>query len=78
MGIKNSKMKKIISVIAIVVSCTSFTTFQNNVYVCKGPYSKVFHKSDHCRGLSHCSTEIYSISIKEAEQMGRRPCRIDY
>ena len=79
MDIKIKKsMKKIIIVLAIIFSCTSFTTFQNYVYICKGPYSKVYHKSDHCKGLSNCSTEVYSITIQDAEQMNRRPCRIEY
>ena len=48
------------------------------VYICEGPYSKVYHKSDKCRGLSNCSTKIYKVTLEEARKMGRRPCKIEY
>ena len=48
------------------------------VYLCEGPYSKVYHASDHCRGLSNCSTKIYKVTLEEAVKMGRRPCKIEY
>jgi len=48
------------------------------VYICEGPYSKVYHKSDRCRGLSNCSTKIYKVTLEVAKKMGRRPCRIEY
>jgi hypothetical protein len=48
------------------------------VYLCEGPYSKVYHKSETCRGLSHCSTRIYKVTLQEAQKEGRRPCKIEY
>lgn len=48
------------------------------VYICEGPYSKVYHKSEDCRGLSHCSTKIYKVTLEEAIKMGRRACKIEY
>jgi hypothetical protein len=48
------------------------------VYICEGPYSKVYHKSNVCRGLSRCSTKIYKVTVEEAVKMGRRPCKIEY
>jgi hypothetical protein len=48
------------------------------VFVCEGPYSKVYHKSETCRGLSRCSTRIYKVTLEEAQKMGRRPCKIEY
>jgi hypothetical protein len=48
------------------------------VYLCEGPYSKVYHKSADCRGLSHCSTKIYKVTLAEAVKQGRRPCKIEY
>jgi len=52
--------------------------FQSMVFVCKGPSSKVYHKTDHCKGLSHCSTQIYKVTEDEAKKMGRRQCKIEY
>jgi hypothetical protein len=48
------------------------------VYICDGPYSKVYHKSQDCKGLSNCSTKIYKITLDEAIKMGRRACKIEY
>jgi hypothetical protein len=48
------------------------------VYICKGPKSVVYHKAEDCRGLSHCSTQIYKVTLAEAVEMGRRPCKIEY
>lgn len=48
------------------------------VYLCEGPYSKVYHKAENCRGLSRCSTKIYKVTIEEAVKMSRRPCKIEY
>lgn len=48
------------------------------VYLCEGPYSKVYHKSPECRGLSNCSTRIYKVTLEEAQKLNRRPCKIEY
>jgi len=48
------------------------------VYLCEGPYSKVYHKAENCRGLSNCSTKIYKVTLEEATKLGRRPCKIEY
>jgi nitrogenase subunit NifH len=48
------------------------------VYICQGRYSKVYHKSPTCRGLSNCSTKIYKVTLEEAKKMGRRPCKLEY
>lgn len=48
------------------------------VYLCEGPYSKVYHKSPDCRGLSHCSTRIFKVTLEEAQRQNRRPCKIEY
>ena len=57
---------------------TFFTAFQDQVFICKGPMSKVYHKSSRCKGLSSCSTEVYEIGVSEAKRMGRRACKIEY
>jgi len=48
------------------------------VYVCEGPRSVVYHRSEDCSGLSHCSTRTYKVTLEEAVKMGRRPCKIEY
>jgi hypothetical protein len=50
----------------------------DSVYLCEGPYSKVYHASPNCRGLSRCSTKIYKVSLAEAIKQDRRPCKIEY
>jgi hypothetical protein len=57
---------------------TTFVKQVEYVYLCEGPYSKVYHKSQDCRGLSNCSTKIYKVTLEEAVKMGRRPCKIEY
>ena len=71
-------MKKIVILILNTVLFSSFTMFQSEVYICKGPSSKVYHKTNHCKGLSHCSTQIYKITEDAAKKIGRRKCRIEY
>jgi hypothetical protein len=44
------------------------------VYICKGPYSKKYHITKDCSGLSNCSTDIYKVSLKDAEELGRTRC----
>ena len=56
----------------------SFSSIVNQVFICKGPSSKVYHKSDKCRGLSNCSTEISKVTTDEAKKLGRRACKIEF
>lgn len=79
-------MKKTISVFAFFILLTSFssidkaTSFQfdspleNYVFICKGPYSKRYHYSSRCRGLSNCSTDTYKVTLNRARQMRRTLC----
>jgi hypothetical protein len=71
-------MKKLITLALIILVFSSFTMSQSMVYVCIGTSSKVYHKTDHCKGLSNCSTQIYNITEDEAKKMGRRQCKIEY
>ena len=66
-----------ISLIAGITPLRALTR-TDYVYICEGPYSKVYHKAENCRGLSHCSTKIYKVTLEEAVKMGRRPCKIEY
>jgi hypothetical protein len=71
--------------LAFLVSGLLFSSFKptslqkiDYVYICQGPYSKVYHKSQDCRGLSNCSTRILKVTIEEAVKMGRRPCKMEF
>lgn len=48
------------------------------VYICTGPKSKKYHRSEQCRGLDKCSSSISAVSVAEAKSMGRTPCKICY
>jgi hypothetical protein len=76
--IKPSIMQKLFIAISFLLILTSFTAVQSYVYICKGPESKVYHKSDRCKGLSHCSTKVYKVTQEEAKGMNRRACKIEF
>ena len=57
------------------IALTAFTTsIETTVYICKGPQSKKYHYNKDCRGLSRCSTKIYSVTLGEAKNLGRGLC----
>jgi len=62
----------------IISILVSFSLVESGVFICKGPSSKVFHKSDRCKGLSKCSTQVFEITLAEAKKLGRRACKIEY
>ena len=70
----------ILSLLLSLSSVAGFEAVRNveYVYICKGPKSTVYHRSEYCSGLSHCSTKIYKVTLSEAIDMGRRPCKIEY
>ncbi len=72
------KLFKSVIPLLVVVLCTSFVLLADQVYICNGPSSKVYHKSDRCKGLSRCSTEVSKVTIEEAKKLGRRACKIEY
>lgn len=51
---------------------------EENVFLCNGGSSKVYHKRPDCRGLSNCSTQIEKVALSTAIGKGRRACRIEY
>lgn len=53
---------------------TSFSFNASDVYICKGPKSTKYHYKKDCRGLSNCSTDIYSVSLSEAKNASRTLC----
>ena len=70
-------MKKILALILITLVFSSFNLIQSDVYICKGGSSKVYHKSEKCRGLKFCSTNVDKISVDDAIKLGRRKCKIE-
>lgn len=73
-----------ISLALSVLMCGAVTDTQTSassdtvVYVCGGPKSKRYHKTDKCKGLCRCSVEVGRITLREAERSGYTPCRICY
>jgi hypothetical protein len=62
--------------IHLFVTTWLFTAIAAEVYICKGPSSKKYHRTETCRGLSNCSTKIYKVSLKEAvDEWNRTQCR---
>ncbi|WP_422350019.1 hypothetical protein [Flagellimonas sp.] len=45
-----------------------------SVYICNGRYSKRYHLTPYCRGLSNCKASVSSVSVDEARNMGRTLC----
>lgn len=50
-------------------------TLIEHVYICTGPQAKSYHKDNNCYGLQSCSDNIENISIDQAKDEGRKPCR---
>jgi uncharacterized protein YceK len=81
-------MKKLLLLLAsaaLLTGCGSAVTQSNDkeakgetVYICTGGYSKRYHATRSCKGLRNCGGTIKAISIEDAEEMGRTPCRICY
>ena len=51
---------------------------EERVYVCTGPMSQCYHRDSDCYGLENCSASVRAVSLQEARQMGRRPCKLCY
>lgn len=48
------------------------------VYICTGPQSKVYHKTDDCKGLRSCSKDVKKVTLDKAKSMNRRACKWCY
>jgi hypothetical protein len=55
---------------------TRNSTADQFVYICMGPYSKAYHSSNNCPGLTNCSVKPVSMVLESQAQLnyGRRPC----
>lgn len=70
-------MKRLFAVIALFMAI-NISAGESYVYICTGPQSKKYHKTDKCRGLNKCSGTIKKITLEEAKKINRTPCRICY
>lgn len=50
----------------------------DEVYVCKGKYTKRFHNDIDCKGLMNCRGGIEIMSIEKAGNIGLTPCKLCY
>lgn len=57
---------------------SEISSTETSVYICTGPKSQCYHSNSSCRGLRSCSGTIKKVTVKEAEKMNRRPCKICY
>ena len=75
-------MKRLLFVmcaLTLVVGCGgSKDKSEKIVYICTGGSSERYHASDDCRGLCRCKGDIKGITVAEAQDMGRTPCKICY
>jgi len=68
---------KLIITLFIFLASFSFNKTEA-VYICNSPGAKVYHSTKDCNGLQKCKHEIKAISIADAQNMGRRACKICY
>ena len=81
-------MKKQLLLLTLSLFLTSFTlnsseinaeaTQEAKVAICTGSSSKRYHKTNNCSGLNACKGERKFITLKEAQDIGRTPCKICY
>ncbi len=48
------------------------------VWICTGRDSQCYHRIENCRGLSLCSGSLKKVTLKTAQTIDRRECRICY
>lgn len=54
---------------------TDATDMRRTVYVCASETSKRYHSDPDCSGLSNCTHHVEEMTVAEAEEMGKTPCR---
>lgn len=78
-------MKKIIITLIVFIgfcSCASSNkqkkvkADENCVYVCTGGHAKRYHSVADCQGLSKCSSEVIELTVAEAEDYEKTPCKM--
>lgn len=48
------------------------------VYICNSENAYAYHATSYCKGLSRCKAETKNVTKTQAENWGRRPCKICY
>lgn len=71
-------MKYYLALIVLSLLTISCGSGNGRVYICTGPYSKAYHKTSICKGLSNCSRDIDAITESEAIDEGRHKCGFCY
>lgn len=69
-------MKKLLFLL-FLLPALSFSD-SNTVYICTGKYAKAYHKSTDCRGMKACKGETKTVTLEQAQKMGRTPCGYCY
>ncbi len=52
------------------------TNPESKVWVCTGVSSKRYHADNDCDGLRNCKSEIVEVTVQQAQDGGRTPCKI--
>ncbi|GGH37316.1 hypothetical protein IA57_05755 [Mangrovimonas yunxiaonensis] len=66
--------KVILVLLALVFAFFLTSSNTSKVYICTGNYSKKYHYSNTCRGLSNCKAAIKGVSLEEARNKNRTLC----
>lgn len=77
-------MKKLLLLLVCVVigaaapatNITPTEKLPEKVYICTGKSATVYHYNKTCKGIQACKATIKQVSLEEAVDMGRRPCKI--
>lgn len=76
-------MKKLLLLLTCVALSTttpaSTSTIERTpyyVYICTGKSAKVYHYDNHCKGLRNCKSAVKKVTLDDAIDMGRRPCKV--
>lgn len=56
----------------------SEVSHNSEVYICNSETSYAFHKTNTCKGLNNCSSSIIKITLTEAKNKGKTPCKLEY
>ncbi|MFC0780418.1 hypothetical protein ACE01P_20050 [Flavobacterium sp. HJSW_4] len=62
------------TLLVVFVFCTSFSSPENNIFICGPRGAKKYHYNENCRGLSSCSHGITKTTLKEAQSYGLTLC----
>lgn len=69
-------MKHLLCILLFIGSSLVFENDSNKtVYICTGSTAYAYHANKNCSGLSNCKGEIKAVTLSEAEQQNRKPCK---